>query len=85
MFIIKVKLTLHFTGDNLKNRLEELRKSRQLRQDELGEALGVSRQTVISIEKGKYNPSILLAFKIANYFGMPIEEIFIYEGDADEM
>lgn len=82
---MKVKLTLHFTGDNLKNRLEELRKSRRLRQDELGEALGVSRQTVISIEKGKYNPSILLAFKIANYFGMPIEEIFIYEGDADEM
>lgn len=83
--IIKVKLTLHFTGDILKNRLEELRKSRSLRQDELGEALGVSRQTVISIEKGKYNPSILLAFKIANYFGMSIEEIFIYEGDADEM
>ncbi len=82
---MKVKLTLHFTGDNLKNRLEELRKSRRLRQDELGEALGVSRQTVISIEKGKYNPSILLAFKIANYFGIPIEEIFIYEGDADEM
>lgn len=69
----------------MKNRLEELRKLRSLRQDELGEALGVSRQTVISIEKGKYNPSILLAFKIANYFGMPIEEIFIYEGDADEM
>lgn len=82
---MKVKLTLHFTGDNLKNRLEELRKSHRLRQDELGEALGVSRQTVISIEKGKYNPSILLTFKIANYFGMSIEEIFIYEGDADEM
>lgn len=69
----------------MKNRLEELRKTRSLRQDELGEALGVSRQTVISIEKGKYNPSILLAFKIASFFGMPIEEIFIYEGDADEM
>lgn len=82
---MKVKLTLHFMGDILKNRLEELRKSRSLRQDELGEALGVSRQTVISIEKGKYNPSILLAFKIANYFGMSIEEIFIYEGDADEV
>lgn len=82
---MKVKLTLHFMGDILKNRLEELRKSRSLRQDELGEALGVSRQTVISIEKGKYNPSILLAFKIANYFGMSIEEIFIYEGDANEV
>lgn len=69
----------------MKNRLEELRKSRNLRQDELGLALGVSRQTVISIEKGKYNPSITLAFKIARYFGTPIEEIFIYEGDKDEM
>lgn len=69
----------------MKNRLEELRKSRALRQDELGEALGVSRQTVISIEKGKYNPSITLAFKIARYFGTSIEEIFIYEGDEDEM
>lgn len=68
----------------MKNRLEELRKSRFLRQDELGEALGVSRQTVISIEKGKYNPSITLAFKIARYFDMSIEEIFIYEGDEDE-
>lgn len=68
----------------MKNRLEELRKSRNLRQDELGFALGVSRQTVISIEKGKYNPSITLAFKIANYFGTSIEEIFIYEGDANE-
>lgn len=69
----------------MKNRLEELRKSRNLRQDELGLALGVSRQTVISIEKGKYNPSITLAFKIARYFGTSIEEIFIYEGDEYEM
>lgn len=69
----------------MKNRLEELRKSRNLRQDELGLALGVSRQTVISIEKGKYNPSITLAFKIARFFGKSIEEIFIYEGDDDEM
>ncbi len=68
----------------MKNRLEELRKSRNLRQDELGEALGVSRQTVISIEKGKYNPSITLAFKIARFFGASIEEIFIYEGDGNE-
>ncbi|MCH5190379.1 MAG: helix-turn-helix transcriptional regulator [Oscillospiraceae bacterium] len=68
----------------MKNRLEELRKSRNLRQDELGEALGVSRQTVISIEKGKYNPSITLAFKIAGYFNTTIEEIFIYEGDENE-
>lgn len=68
----------------MKNRLEELRKSKNLRQEELGEALGVSRQTVISIEKGKYNPSITLAFKIARFFGTSIEEIFIYEGDENE-
>ncbi len=63
----------------LKNRLEELRKARGLRQEELADALEVSRQTIGSLENGRYNPSILLAFKIARYFGMSIEEIFIYE------
>ena len=65
--------------DSLKNRLEELRKSRGIRQEELVAALEVSRQTIGSLENGRYNPSILLAFKIARYFGMQIEEIFIYE------
>ena len=65
--------------DTLKNRLEELRKSRGIRQEELAAALEVSRQTIGSLEYGRYNPSILLAFKIARYFGMQIEEIFIYE------
>ncbi|MBQ2120577.1 MAG: helix-turn-helix transcriptional regulator, partial [Peptococcaceae bacterium] len=63
----------------MKNRLEELRKSRGIRQEELAAALEVSRQTIGSLENGRYNPSILLAFKIARYFGMQIEEIFIYE------
>lgn len=63
----------------MKNRLEELRRGRGESQEELGKALGVSRQTVISIEKGKYNPSILLAMKIGRHFGLSIEEIFIYE------
>ena len=63
----------------MKNRLEELRKARGIRQEELAEALEVSRQTIGSLENGRYNPSILLAFKIARYFGMAIEEIFIYE------
>ncbi len=66
-------------GDGLKNRLEELRKARGIRQEELAEALEVSRQTIGSLENGRYNPSILLAFKIARYFGMTIEEIFLYE------
>lgn len=63
----------------MKNRLEELRKQRNIRQEELAAALQVSRQTIGSLENGRYNPSIILAFKIARYFGMSIEEIFIYE------
>ena len=63
----------------MKNRLEEIRKERGIRQEELAAALAVSRQTIGSLENGRYNPSILLAFKIAHYFGMQIEDIFIYE------
>ena len=58
-----------------------LRKEKGVRQEDLAQALGVSRQTVISLEKGKYNPSLSLAFKLARYFAMPIEEIF---DDSDE-
>ncbi len=65
----------------MKNRLEELRKQRAIRQEDLALALGVSRQTVISLEKGKYNPSLALAFKLARYFGLSIEDIF---DDSDE-
>lgn len=67
----------------MKNRLEEIRKARGLRQEELARALSVSRQTISSLEKGRYNPSILLAFKIARYFGLTIEEIFIYEEEEE--
>ena len=63
----------------MKNRLEELRKERGIKQEELAEALEVSRQTIGALENGRYNPSILLAFKIVRYFGMSIEDIFIYE------
>lgn len=63
----------------MKNRLEEIRKSRGIKQEDLASALQVSRQTIGSLENGRYNPSILLAFKIARYFGMRIEDIFIYE------
>ena len=63
----------------MKNRLEELRRQRGIRQEELADALEVSRQTIGSLENGRYNPSILLAFKISRYFGLSIEEIFIYE------
>ena len=63
----------------MKNRLEEIRSARGIKQDELAKVLEVSRQTISSLENGKYNPSIMLAFKIARYFDMAIEEIFIYE------
>lgn len=67
----------------MKNRLEEIRKARGLRQEELARELSVSRQTISSLEKGRYNPSILLAFKIARYFGLTIEEIFIYKEEEE--
>ncbi len=65
----------------MKNRLEEIRKERSVTQEELAASLEVSRQTIGSLENGRYNPSILLAFRIARYFGMSIEDIFIYEED----
>lgn len=63
----------------MKNNLEKLRKERGLKQDDLADILEVSRQTICSLENGKYNPSIILAFKIAKFFGTYIENIFIYE------
>ncbi len=66
----------------MKNRLEEIRKARSITQEELAAALEVSRQTIGSLENGRYNPSILLAFKIAQYFEMAIEDIFIYEEEG---
>lgn len=63
----------------MKNRLEELRKLNGVTQEELADKLEVSRQTIGSLENGKYNPSITLAFKIVRFFGLSIEEIFIYE------
>ena len=70
---------------SMKNRLEELRKARGLKQEELAAALAVSRQTIGSLENGRYNPSIQLAFKIARYFGLLVEDIFIdEEADSNE-
>ena len=66
----------------MKNRLEEIRKARGIKQEELAAALEVSRQTIGSLENGRYNPSIVLAFKLARYFDMRIEDIFIYEEEG---
>jgi putative transcriptional regulator len=66
-------------GGNVKNRIEEIRRERGILQEEFAKSMGVSRQTISSLENGRYNPSILLAYKIAKYFAMPIEEVFIFE------
>ena len=63
----------------IENRLKVLRAERDWTQADLADRVGISRQAVISIEKYKYTPSLELAFKIARYFGMSIEDIFIYE------
>ena len=63
----------------MKNRIEEIRSERGIRQEEFARQMGVSRQTISSLENGRYNPSILLAWKIAKYFGMAIEDVFIFE------
>ncbi|MBQ7574126.1 MAG: helix-turn-helix transcriptional regulator [Clostridia bacterium] len=63
----------------MKNRIEEIRNSYGIRQEELAKLMGVSRQTISSLENGRYNPSITLAHKIAKYFKMTIEEVFIFE------
>ncbi len=66
----------------MKNKLEEIRRARGITQEELAAILEVSRQTIGSLENGRYNPSILLACKIARYFALPVEEIFIYEEES---
>ncbi|MDR2944959.1 MAG: helix-turn-helix transcriptional regulator [Methanosarcinales archaeon] len=68
----------------MRNRLEELRKRKGINQEELAAALEVSRQTISSLENGRYNPSVILAFKIARYFETDIESVFIYEEEKNE-
>ena len=63
----------------MKNKIENIRKEQGILQDEMAKALGVSRQSISSLENGRYNPSIMLAYKIAKYFGMTIEDIFVFE------
>ena len=77
-----VKRALHQEGgDRLKNRIQELRKARKVTQQELADALCVTRQTIISLENGRYNASLLLAHKAAQFFGITIEELFLFEDD----
>lgn len=70
-------------GECLQNRIQELRKARKVTQQELADALRVTRQTIISLESGKYNASLTLAHKAAQFFGITIEELFVFEGDEN--
>lgn len=63
----------------MKTQIQNLRKQNKVTQEELADAVGVTRQTIISLENGKYNASLQLAFKIARFFDMKIEDIFLYE------
>ncbi len=63
----------------MKNRIEEIRKAGGIRQEDFAKAVGVSRQTISSLETGRYNPSIQLAHKIAKYFDLSIEDVFLFE------
>ena len=63
----------------MKNRIEEIRKEKGIKQEDFAKLMGVSRQTISSLETGKYNPSIFLAYKIAKYFEMTIEEVFTFD------
>lgn len=67
----------------MQNRLRELREQHELTQEDLAVLVGTSRQTIISLEKGKYNPSILLAYKLARAFKLKIEEVFIFDEEED--
>ena len=64
------------------NRIAELRRERRISQAELADGVDVTRQTIISLESGRYNASLLLAHKIAKYFELTIEDIFLFEGES---
>lgn len=66
------------------NRIKELRKARGLTQDELAQKLKVSRQTINSLEKGRYDPSITLAYRLARSFGLTIEEVFLFDEEDSQ-
>ncbi len=67
----------------MKNKIEQIRKERGIRQEEFAKLLGVSRQTISSLETGRYNPSIFLAHKIAKFFDMTIEEVFLFDEETN--
>ena len=81
MLYYKCKVNFTKGGILLNNIIKDLRKQNKTTQDELASSVGVTRQTIISLENGKYNASLQLAYKIAKFFGKTIEEVFIFETD----
>lgn len=69
----------------MKTKIQELRKANKISQAELADQMGVTRQTIISLEKGRYNASLELAFKIARFFGLTIEDVFIFEEETNDV
>ncbi len=69
----------------MQTRIQELRKERKVTQNELADAVNVTRQTIISLENGRYNASLILAHKIAQFFGVSIEDIFIFNGEDENL
>lgn len=69
----------------MQTRIQDLRKARKVTQNELADAVNVTRQTIISLENGRYNASLVLAHKIAQFFGLPIEEIFIFDQEDENL
>lgn len=85
-YTINVKHTIPRKGSVfLQNRIQELRKRRKVTQNELADAVDVTRQTIISLESGKYNASLILAHKIAQYFNISIEEMFIFDKEDENL
>lgn len=68
----------------MQNRLAEMRRTREWTQQDLADQVGVTRQTIISLEGGRYNPSIVLAFRLARLFGVNIEDVFVYTGEDED-
>ena len=69
----------------MQTKIQELRKARKVTQGELADAVNVTRQTIISLENGRYNASLILAHKIAQFFGVPIEDIFIFNEEDENL
>ncbi|MDT2674459.1 helix-turn-helix transcriptional regulator [Enterococcus dongliensis] len=68
----------------MQNRIQKLRKERKMTQSDLAQELEVTRQTIISLESGRYNASLILAYKIARFFNLTIEEVFIFDGEDEK-